>query len=188
MLTVGKPLSTCQTSDRRYIYSLRVRYIPAIYVYVIFMVYSDDIRLRYIYGFYFSSKKLSYIPKKYLKYNVRKGMVGRSEDVPGTFECLVGLEHSIEYQKRNKRNIRHLEKMLLWYFTWTHGNRRTFNWPNPSAVVALIHTYGIAIVVTEKQRNISFVAPQHTCLWLIYDFLFIQSHVEEIQLIDYYFL
>ena len=54
------------------------------------MVYSDDIRLRYIYGFYFSSKKLSYIPKKYVKYNVRKGMVGRSEDVPWTFECLVG--------------------------------------------------------------------------------------------------
>ena len=54
------------------------------------MVYSDDIRLRYIYGFYFSSKKLSYIPQKYLKYNVRKGMVGRSEDVPRTFECLVG--------------------------------------------------------------------------------------------------
>ena len=56
------------------------------------MVYSDDIRLRYIYGFYFSSKKLSYIPKKYVKYNVRKGMVGRSEDVPWTFECLVGKE------------------------------------------------------------------------------------------------
>ena len=54
------------------------------------MVYSDDICLRYIYGFYFSSKKLSYIPKKYLKYNVRKCMVGRSEDVPWTFECLVG--------------------------------------------------------------------------------------------------
>ena len=54
------------------------------------MVYSDDIRLRYIYGFYFSSKKLSYTPKKYLKCNVRKGMVGRSEDVPWMFECLVG--------------------------------------------------------------------------------------------------
>ena len=54
------------------------------------MVYLDDICLRYIYGFYFSSKKLSYIPKKYVKYNVRKGMVGRSEVVPWTFECLVG--------------------------------------------------------------------------------------------------
>ena len=85
VLTVGKPLSTCQTSDRRYIYSLWVRYIQTIYVYVIFMVYSDDIRLRYIYDFYFSSKKLSDIPQKYLKYNVRKGMVGtvrgRSMDV-----------------------------------------------------------------------------------------------------------
>ena len=90
VLTVGKPLSTCQTSDRRYIYTLWERYIRMIYVYVIFMVYSDDIRLRYIYGFYFSSKKLSYITKQYLKYNVRKGMVGRSEDVPWTFECLVG--------------------------------------------------------------------------------------------------
>ena len=90
VLTVGKPLSTGQTSDRRYIYSLWVRYIGTIYIYVIFMVYSDEIRVRYIYGFYLSSKKLSYIPKKYLKYNVRKGMVGRSEDVPWMFECLVG--------------------------------------------------------------------------------------------------
>ena len=91
VLTVGKPLSTCQTSDRRYVYSLWVRYIRTIYIYVIFMVYSDDIRLLYIYGFYFSSKKkFIYIPPKYLKYNVRKGMVGRSEDVPWTFECLVG--------------------------------------------------------------------------------------------------
>ena len=57
------------------------------------MVYSDDIRLRYIYGFYFSSKKLSYIPRIYLKYNVRKGMVGLSEDVSWTFECLVGYVH-----------------------------------------------------------------------------------------------
>ena len=62
-------------------------------VYVIFMVYSDDIRLRYIYGFCFSSKKLLYIPRKYLKYNVQKGMVERSEDVPWTFECLVGYKH-----------------------------------------------------------------------------------------------
>ena len=99
VLTVGKPLSTCQTSDRRYIYSLWVRYIRTIYVYVIFMVYSDDICLRYIYGFYFSSKKLSYIPKKYLKYNVRKGMVGRSVDVPWSFECLVGRGGSTKYVK-----------------------------------------------------------------------------------------
>ena len=35
-------------------------------------------------------KKLSYIPRIYLKYNVRKGMVGRSEDVPRTFKCLMG--------------------------------------------------------------------------------------------------
>ena len=90
VLTVGKPLSICQTSDRRYIYSLWVRYIRTISVYVIFMVYSDDIHIRYIYGFYFPSKKLSFIPRIYLKYNVRKGMVGRSEDVPWTFECLVG--------------------------------------------------------------------------------------------------
>ena len=41
VLTVGKPMSTCQPSDRRYIYSLWVRYIQTIYVYVIFMVYSD---------------------------------------------------------------------------------------------------------------------------------------------------
>ena len=58
------------------------------------MVYSDDICLRYIYGFYFSSKKLSYIPQKYLKYNVRKGMVGRSVDVPWTLECLVGMVYN----------------------------------------------------------------------------------------------
>ena len=47
-------------------------------------------RLRYIYGFYFLSKKLSYTHRIYQKYNVRKGMVGRSEEVPRTFECLVG--------------------------------------------------------------------------------------------------
>ena len=63
------------------------------------MVYSDDIRLGYIYGFYFSSKNLSYIPKKYLKYNVRKGMVGRSEDVPWTFECLVGKKKGLHQCK-----------------------------------------------------------------------------------------
>ena len=90
VLTADKLLSTCQTSDRRYIYSLWVRYIRTIYVYVIFMVYSDDIRVRYIYGFYFSSKNFHIYPKKYLKHNVRKGMVGRSEDVPWTFEWLVG--------------------------------------------------------------------------------------------------
>ena len=73
VLTVGKPLSNCQTSDRRYIYSSRVRNIRTIYVYVIFMVYSDNVRLRHIYSFYFSSKnKLAYIPGIYLKYNVRK--------------------------------------------------------------------------------------------------------------------
>ena len=60
VLTVGKPLSTCQTSESRYIYSLWVR---TIYVYVIFMVYSDDVRLRYIYGFYFSSKNFHIYPK-----------------------------------------------------------------------------------------------------------------------------
>ena len=87
VLTVGKPLSTCQTSDRRYIYSLWVRYIRTIYVYVIFMVYSDDIRLRYIYGFYFSSKKLSYIPKKIPK-NITSVKVW--SDGQRTFECLVG--------------------------------------------------------------------------------------------------
>ena len=53
------------------------------------MVYSDDIRLRYTYGIYFSSKTLSYIPRIYLKYNVRKSMVGRSEDVSWTFVCSV---------------------------------------------------------------------------------------------------
>ena len=63
VLAEGKPLRTCQTSDWHYIYSLWVRYIRTINVYVIFIVYSDDICLRYIYGFYFSSKKLSYIPK-----------------------------------------------------------------------------------------------------------------------------
>ena len=56
VLTVDKPLSTCQTFNRRYIYSLWVRYIRTKYVYVIIMVYSDDIYLRYIYGIYFSSK------------------------------------------------------------------------------------------------------------------------------------
>ena len=53
-----------------------------LYVFVMGTLYSDDICLRYNYGIYFSSKKLSYIPRLYLKYNVRKGMVGRSEDVP----------------------------------------------------------------------------------------------------------
>ena len=54
-----------------------------LYVFVMGTVYSDDICLRYNYGIYFSSKKnCSYIPRLYLKYNVRKGMVGRSEDVP----------------------------------------------------------------------------------------------------------
>ena len=59
----GQTTEYCQTSDRRYIYSLWVRYIRTIYVYVIFMVYSDDIRLRYIYGFYFSSKNFIYTQK-----------------------------------------------------------------------------------------------------------------------------
>ena len=80
MLTVGNHgVSVKRPTDVifiRYEYGIFGRY-----VYVIFMVYSDDIRLRYICGFYFSSKKLSYIPRIYLKYNVRKGMVGRSEDV-----------------------------------------------------------------------------------------------------------
>ena len=48
VLTVGKPLSTWQ---------MYIRYIRTIYVYVIFILYSGDTRLRYIYGFYFSSKK-----------------------------------------------------------------------------------------------------------------------------------
>ena len=52
------------------------------HVFVMSTVYSDEICLPYNYGIYFSSKKLSYIPRLYLKYNVRKGMVGRSEDVP----------------------------------------------------------------------------------------------------------
>ena len=53
-----------------------------LYVFVMGTVYLDDICLRYNYAFYFSSKKLSYIPRLYLKYNVHKGMVGRSENVP----------------------------------------------------------------------------------------------------------
>ena len=52
-----------------------------LYVFVMGTVYSDDICLRYNYGIYFSSEKLSYIPRLYLNYNVRKVMVGRSEDV-----------------------------------------------------------------------------------------------------------
>ena len=59
-------------------FTLYLCYIRTIFVYVIFTVFT------------FRQKKLSYIPQKYLKYNVRKGMVGRSEDVPWTFECLVG--------------------------------------------------------------------------------------------------
>ena len=63
VLTVGKPLSTCQTSDRRYIYSLWLRYIRTIYVYVTFMIYSDDIHVRYIYGICFLSKTFIYTQK-----------------------------------------------------------------------------------------------------------------------------
>ena len=45
VLTVDKPVSTCQTSDRRNIHSSWVRYIRTIYVYVIFIFYSYDITL-----------------------------------------------------------------------------------------------------------------------------------------------
>ena len=59
-------------------FTLYLWHIRTIFVYVMFTVFT------------FRQKKLSYIPKKYLEYNVRKDMVGQSEDVPWTFECLVG--------------------------------------------------------------------------------------------------
>ena len=63
------------------------------------MVYSDDICLRYIYGFYFSSKITFIYTQNYLKYKVRKAMVGQSEDVPWTFECLVGIYYTFQRQR-----------------------------------------------------------------------------------------
>ena len=62
VLTVNK-LSTCQTSNRRYISSFWVRYIRTVYVYVITMVHSDDISLSYIYSIYFSLKKIHIYPE-----------------------------------------------------------------------------------------------------------------------------
>ena len=59
-------------------FTLYIWYIRTIFVYVIFTVFT------------FRQKNFHIYPKKYLKYNVRKGMVGRSEDVPRRFECLVG--------------------------------------------------------------------------------------------------
>ena len=60
-------------------FTLYLCYIRTIFVYVIFTVLT------------FRQKKNHIYTKKYLKYNVRKGMVGRSEDVPWTFECFVGI-------------------------------------------------------------------------------------------------
>ena len=59
-------------------FTLYLCYIRTIDVYVIFMVFT------------FPSNVLSYIHRIYLTYNVRNGMVGRPEDVPWMFECLVG--------------------------------------------------------------------------------------------------
>ena len=67
-----------------------------LYLFVMTKVYSDDKCLHYNYGIFgrymfmlylryllfVKKKKLLYIPIIYLKYNVRRGMVGRSEDVP----------------------------------------------------------------------------------------------------------
>ena len=60
-------------------FTLYLWYIRTIYGYVIFTVFT-----------FRPKKNLHIYTQKYLKYNVRKGMVGRSEDVPWTFECLVG--------------------------------------------------------------------------------------------------
>ena len=74
-----------------------------LYLFVMRLVYLDNTFLRYNYGIFrrykftlqyryllFVKKKLSCKPRIYLKYNVRKGTVGRSVAVPWTFECLVG--------------------------------------------------------------------------------------------------
>ena len=48
-LTVGKPPIICKTSDRHYIYSLCVRYIRTIYVYVVFKVFTFRQKKIHIY-------------------------------------------------------------------------------------------------------------------------------------------
>ena len=68
------------------------------------------------------------------------------------------------------------------------GNRRTFKGARPAAFVALRYIRGTAIVATEKQRNISFVATPYIRFWLISDFLFTKNHLVGSYFIDKYLL